>query len=370
MTYTLHLKESKKWFVNLELLKDWKVKTFCDTNISKDFLLSFWEDYLNRAYENTINIIENNFAFTICIPKFSEGNTQYFEEYKDNERSKDIKPNKLFNIFALSFLYTNNDIWVYDVVSRSEALCLKFTDFLGNIFTSNDLTSKDDKKSFIERIAWSFFNIIQFENIEWFFNANSKLLSLKDEYEECHENIYLDGLYFQYIDKIDKYETLEIKDLRNIKWFQDLKKMNNFYWKVFNSNFINFIKRKNIDLIYVIPNNQERKTNFNDFILDKLQLDLKEYTFWNIHINKSIEREAQKSIRWLCNRIKNAQKLLSVEEKIDGRKNILLIDDVFWSGATMNTVAKKLKENNQDVHILWFSMLWHYSKWFDIINEV
>ena len=327
--YTINLIEKNPWYINLELFKDWKVETFCDTNISKKFLYQFWEEYVKKVLKNT------------CL---------------DLEKENNIKSNKLYNIFADNFLVRDEFI-------------TSFNWFVDNIISTNFLNKND--KNIKERLIWAYFNIIQFKNKQWFLNAKTKLISLIEEYKECGENIYLDNLYFKYIYKIDKYNAEESRDLLSIKWFQDEEKMLLFYNNIFDIDFLNFITRKNIDLICVIPNNIVRKISFNHFIFEKLKKDFKNINIFEIKLNEYKWREAQKSIMWwLCNRIKNAEKLFTLEQNYWNAKNILLIDDVFWSGATMNTVAKKLKKQNSEVNIIWFSLLWSYRKWFDIINEI
>lgn len=327
--YKINLIEKTHWYINLELLKDWKVETFCDTNISKEFLYQFWEEYVKLICENT---------------------------WKELLKNLDVKSNKLYNIFASNFLCKDDFI-------------TEFNWFFDDIISTNFLDKSEENIK--ERMAWAYFNIIQFKNKEWFLNAKTKLTSLKDDYIECGENIYLDSLYFKYIYKIDRYNTKENKGLLSIKWFQDEEKMLEFYNNTFNSDFNNFINRKNINLICVIPNNIVRKISFNHFIYKKLKKDFKNKNILEIKLNEYKWREAQKSIIWwLCNRIKNAEKLFILDKKFENIKNILLIDDVFWSWATMNTVAKKIKKQNPNVNIIWFSLLWSYRKWFDIINEI
>lgn len=333
MSYKINFIKNKFWYINLELKKYWKVETFCDTNISEEFLYKFWEDYVEKISRNLIKEIE--------------------------KKEEQIKHNKLFNLFALSFF---NWFWANKILS------LQFKNFYNWIFLSNIWNNVIDNS---DRIAWAYFNICQFLNKQWFLNASSKLNSLKSDYKKLNESIYIDNLYFKYIESIDKFKTKEKKDLISIKQFQYEYKMISFYDSVFDNRFLEFIKRKKIDLISVIPNNQPRQINFNDFILNKLMLDFKEYTFWKIILDAYEWRQSQKSTQWLKERIENAKKLFFIKDNLfKSAKNILLIDDVFWSWATMNTVANKIKIINPNVSIIWFSLLWSYRKWFDVANEV
>lgn len=364
MSYEIHLKETAPWYLNLELTKDGKVETFCDTNISKDFLYQFGAEYVQMVCENTVRMIEKTTHYNI------QPNVIIYMETLWND--KQVKANHLYNLFSLSFLDCTFQNY-HNVCDKNQELLLKinqdFRSFIAHFLNSQTI---EDKNVFLERSAWVFFNSCQFRNREGFLNAGSKLLSLQEDYKNLGEKIVLDGLYFKYIEAIDKWKTQETKELQHIKQFQSEKQMSDFYTRIFDIKFREFLERKNIDTLIVIPNNQVRQINFNAVIEEELKKDFWErYRFGEVHLNAYEWREAQKSTQWLSHRIENAKKLFIIKPtNLQDAENILLIDDVFGSGATINTVAQNIKKINPKANIIGFTLIGSYRKGFDVVNEV
>lgn len=337
--YEIKFKESIPGYLNLELWENWKTVTFSDFNISKDFLYKFWEKYVF----DIIRLTKENLNF--------------------NDK---ISPNKLINNFSLNFLFESN--YKKEFINFTNDIIL--WQFNNSTPITWDNENYDEMKEF-ERIAWVFFNICQFKNQEWLLNAKSKLISLVNDYKTCNENIYIDNLYFKFIDQIDNLKTYQYSQLTIIKAFQEKENIDTLYFETFDTEFLKFIKRKNIDSIAIIPNNVVRQTSFNQVIYDRLNFILEDIYFTQIIPTKTKDRLPQKTIRWLCNRIKNAEKLYEInDENIKSKKHILIIDDVFWSWATMNMIAKKIKDINPKIEITWFAILGSYRTGFDIVNEI
>lgn len=210
-------------------------------------------------------------------------------------------------------------------------------------------------------------------NAEWLYNGISKLQSLLPNYQDCHEQIFLDGFYFWQIEKFDKYENTRRRILLNdIKGLQQEHQMKMRCNLVFDEQFRHWIDRKGIKSIVVIPNNSPRKVSFNRYIQDYLQSKWSDLLFLNVSVNDFPGRKIQKSIKgWLCERIENANKLFTLEQHRQIQAwPILIIDDVFGSGATMNAVAKLCKQYYPSHECLWFALLSSFRQWFDVINEV
>lgn len=219
------------------------------------------------------------------------------------------------------------------------------------------------------------FYLSQFLWPEWYYNATSKLISLDWDYQDCWEKIYLDKLYYYDIERIDDMDNEFRILMMNIKSFQrkaDMRDMINNAFGNKMSNISSFIDRKSIDCICVVPNNVERKISFNQEMQVFLQETFESLPFLQIQVHDFEGRKPQKATRWLCERIKNADQLFTIDPLKNGiiPKRILLIDDVFGSGATMNMIAKKIKVLYPDVEILWFAILGSYRKGFDVINEI
>ncbi|MDQ7022364.1 MAG: hypothetical protein Q9M97_02345 [Candidatus Gracilibacteria bacterium] len=79
------------------------------------------------------------------------------------------------------------------------------------------------------------------------------------------------------------------------------------------------------------------------YFLEKINLDKTKL----LEIKKSDNYLEQKKIFNLEGRIENARNSFEVGKIEKENSNILLIDDVIDSGATLNSIATKIKENNK-----------------------
>lgn len=290
-------------------------------------------------------------------PKFFEEKFPYIYDECINEAVKYLNEQEIN--FAKQIY-----IWVL-----SDSLFRKRKEYR---FTNFD-TQGDQNKYF--RVREVRLHLEQFVNREWYYNATSKLNSLLSDYHECGEDIYIKGLYYFDVERIDGMDSMLRELMMSIKGFQrpdDMKLMIKFAFKEKAWKINDFIERKNIDCLCIIPNNVSRRVSFNTEIQEFLIKSIENIQFLNINVHDFEWRKPQKATRGLCERIKNADQLFTVDALENGiiPKRILLIDDVFWSWATMNMIAKKIKHIYPDVEIFGFAILWSYRKGFDVINEI
>jgi len=126
------------------------------------------------------------------------------------------------------------------------------------------------------------------------------------------------------------------------------------------------IKNYNIDAIGFIPPTVMRKTQLMTFISKKLRVDLP-----IIPINKhtGLVPVQQKSLRDIKDRILNANKTIFISGSYN-YNNVLLIDDVTGSVATLNETAKKLINNGLAKNIYGFTITGSAkANDFDVISE-
>ena len=98
-----------------------------------------------------------------------------------------------------------------------------------------------------------------------------------------------------------------------------------------------------------------------------LKLNLPEITAVKI---ESKIKVPQKTLRKLEDRITNAQTTIAVNPNQIIAGNVLIIDDATGSGATLNEVAKKIKNiANKKFKIIGYSVVGSF-KGFDVISEV
>lgn len=266
-------------------------------------------------------------------------------------KSKIIKPNSLYNILA------------YFIIQEESEYKESYSNFIEKKFI--DLES-ENKRSY-----GVFLTLLQSKDKTPLINAESKLTSLTPEYKTCKEKIVLDSLHYTGLDKIDNIKSTMYQTMESIKEFQDRKEIENFYKEVFTKDFEELIHHYTIDTIIVIPNSVWRKISFNEYIEKKLKKTFSTIPFITVKTNVFPGRRPQKKIHGICKRIENATKLFDIVDIPNKQaKNILLIDDVLWSGATMNTIAKKIKAKVPTAQLHGYSILGSYRKWFDVVSGI
>ncbi len=337
------LKFEKEWdFVRLSATKNGKVLTRSDQTILNAFLTKKWQKHVDIVAQKTVAYIEK-----LLIESHAK-----------------LKPNQLYNTFA------------YYYITEDPALQKEFTEYTQYAFPSDQKGTKvADNIDISHRIYGVYFNLLQFRTPEMYYNASSKLISLRDEYQANAEKIHINKLYYRGVDKIDDIKTQTYNDILDIKAFQDTTRMRTLYDMVFGNNFRIFLKRQKIDYICIIPNNVTRVRSFNAYIQERLHKDFPKIPHIKLSTNDFVWRKPQKAIRWLSSRIENAEKLFSIQNpsalaKIKSQKNVLVVDDLFGSWATMNSVSKKIKTLLPKANIIWFSIIGSYRAGFDVINEI
>lgn len=242
-----------------------------------------------------------------------------------------------------------------------------------------DLENSNQQTFCIEKVLLRmyqvFFELQQYRSSTGYINASSKLVSLEQEYKEkCGEEMYLNNLYFWDIDSIDQVQLANYKTLKKAKSFQEKQVIYALCQKTIGRELSWLIDHKKIDTIIMTPNNAQRKTNVNEVILAYIRENtdlswMNVYPYESITVNNFPERQTQKSIRWVCARMTNAEKLFDCTS-ITTWNNILLIDDAFGSGATMNMISKKIKKNLPHCTITGFALIGSMKQWFDVLSEV
>ena len=126
-----------------------------------------------------------------------------------------------------------------------------------------------------------------------------------------------------------------------------------------------FLELHQIQAIGFVPPTIKRETQLMQFLQDGLDIDLP-----MIHIRKisGLIAVPQKSLQKIEERINNADLTFTVPDSIQHNK-ILLIDDAVGSGATINQIAKKIKNKNAAVSIIGLAIVGSF-KGFDVITDV
>lgn len=125
------------------------------------------------------------------------------------------------------------------------------------------------------------------------------------------------------------------------------------------------IKKFKIDGVCFVPPTVKREVQFMNELRKKLNLSVREIAITKIKTDIIIP---QKTLNKLQDRIENAQTTFVVQET-GFFKNILLIDDAVGSGATLNEIARKIKEKNIAKKVVGLTITGSF-KGFDVISEV
>ena len=204
------------------------------------------------------------------------------------------------------------------------------------------------------------YNSINAENIG--LDATSKILStFKDN------NKYLDKLMYLYPYSLPVFGRTKISEmLFHAKQNQDERLMK----KVFNmvqDKLVNVIKHIQPDAIGFIPPTLPRKKQLMKELQTYLHLDSPMIQIEKIKTPITIQ---QKTLKQIEDRIANADHtMVVINTKKSTYKKVLLIDDFTGSGATLNQVAKKCKQQGIAEMVVGLTLTGSVNG-FDVIREI
>jgi predicted amidophosphoribosyltransferase len=126
-----------------------------------------------------------------------------------------------------------------------------------------------------------------------------------------------------------------------------------------------FIKIHKIDAVGFVPPTIKRELQLMHFIQNGLELTLPIVQIQKI---SGLIAVPQKSLNKIDERINNANKTFTIPE-LNSYNKVLLIDDAVGSGATLNQIARKIKEKRIAKHIDAIALVGSF-KGFDVITDV
>ncbi|MEJ5285344.1 MAG: ComF family protein [Brevinematales bacterium] len=164
------------------------------------------------------------------------------------------------------------------------------------------------------------------------------------EYEiDYCENCKNKSFYFSQNISLFSYHDYIIKNLVKIFKFDGIKKAGILLARIIENEFFNTIKNIEYDLITFVPSSKDslKERGFNpvEFILKKLKITTINILKREKHLKKQSEltlTEREKFIK--------GQFYLNKNSIVSGKK-ILIIDDIFTSGNTLNEISRILIEN-------------------------
>lgn len=168
-------------------------------------------------------------------------------------------------------------------------------------------------------------------------------------YEKLNNKSLFKEVYGNYFDCVfcgSFYNDIVKKQIHNFKFHNQA-----YFYKYFieislkNTKVYNFLK--NFDLITFIPMNnlKQLKRGYNQSELLAKELGKR----LNIEVVKTLEKQKNIKIQSTLNeyeRVKNAQNAFKIIDNINlENKNIILVDDILTTGATVKSASKILKQN-------------------------
>lgn len=193
-----------------------------------------------------------------------------------------------------------------------------------------------------------------------FVNGTEKLTQTKG-----YEGIFINSLFYLDFYAIERFGKTKLGTILHFaKQGQNVFLMRILLNEI-KSKLSAFLEDHQIEAIGFIPPTIKRETQLMQYLQDGLEIDLP-----LIHIKKisGLIAVPQKSLQKIEERINNADLTFTIPDSIQYNK-ILLIDDAVGSGATINQIAKKIKNKKKAVSIIGLAIVGSF-KGFDVITDV
>lgn len=186
---------------------------------------------------------------------------------------------------------------------------------------------------------------------------------IKDTFEKC----YLDHLFYQEFYSTPKFGKTKTghmiflgKSGQNIRYIQMLAQESK-------NTILKIIKHYHIDCVIFTPHSVPRKISFLKVFEQYLNLNIPHSSLNKVFVNDT--PIPQKSLSKLSDRIENASNTIFIRQENKTFKRILVIDDAVGSGATLNIIAKKLK-NEAGVEFVCGFAVTGSLKGFEVVKEI
>ena len=169
--------------------------------------------------------------------------------------------------------------------------------------------------------------------------------------DNCKNKIANNSSYYEYGFGLLRYNDYVKESIHKIK-YNSKKEYIEFYAKMLAKAFKDIIKKINPDCFVPVPihKSRERERGYNQSLIlaEILSNELQKY---NIDIPVNIDLIKRTKQTFALNRLsvddreKELYDAFSVNNK-DNIKRIILIDDIYTTGSTIESMSKVLKENN------------------------
>jgi len=195
---------------------------------------------------------------------------------------------------------------------------------------------------------------------------NNQLIDGNQKMKSTFLKIFLDKIFYLDFYSIERFGKTKLgKKLLYAKQSQDRKLIKDLSDSI-KDPIKTLIKKYNIGAILFIPPTVKREIQFMRELEKSLDLNLPSIKITKV---KTPIIVPQKTLSKLEDRIENARTTFVVEESRQ-YSNVLLIDDAIGSGATINEIARQVRERNISKGKIIGLAITGSLKGFDVISEV
>lgn len=201
---------------------------------------------------------------------------------------------------------------------------------------------------------------LAFYNSEYLINGLEKLQNTKDI-----GAIGVDELYYLDFYAIERFGKTNLGCLMHYAKQGQNKLLMKKTADEIRNRLLHFIQLHQIDAVLFVPPTIPRKVQIMSALEKLLQLNLPTISIRKVNNAIAVP---QKALSKLYERVANARNTFVLLEK-KRYKNVLILDDAIGSGATINEIAKKLKDKKIAQHIVGLAITGSY-KGFEVISEL
>ncbi|HEY4506012.1 MAG TPA: hypothetical protein VJJ24_00990 [Candidatus Paceibacterota bacterium] len=179
------------------------------------------------------------------------------------------------------------------------------------------------------------------------------------------KDVHLDKIFYLDFYSIERFGKTKLGQLLLYAKQSQNKSLMKELVKIVKPKITGLISRYSTDAVGFIPPTVKREVQLMKELEKDLNLPLPSLNLFKIKTEISVP---QKTLSKLNERIENARSTFIVDEK-KKYKTVLLIDDALGSGATLNEIAKRLKEQKVAQKVIGLAITGSFSG-FEVISEV
>jgi len=191
------------------------------------------------------------------------------------------------------------------------------------------------------------------------------IINGKNKFQSTFKEVFLNNVYYLDFYSIERFGKTKLGQLLLYGKQSGNKKIIKEIIEIIKPKIKKIIRTHKIDAVGFIPWTVKREIQIMRELEKWLKLNKARIKIEKIKTEITVP---QKTLSKIGDRIENAEKTIILTENVK-HKNILLIDDAIGSGATMNEVARQIKDKKIAKKIIGVAITGSF-KGFDVISEV